>query len=81
MPGTRRVIAVLRGFGSRYSERACEIFLLREWLRNCYMRGGMFGELVKVSWHLARRNGREDARIILAALFYRVPLFRASLRA
>jgi glycosyltransferase involved in cell wall biosynthesis len=77
----RGALAVLRDFGSRYSDRACEIFLLRARLRYCYMRGGMFGELVKVSWHLARRNGRKDARAILGALLFQVPFLRASLLA
>jgi glycosyltransferase involved in cell wall biosynthesis len=69
-------LAVLRDFGSRYSERACQIYLLRARLRYCFMRGGMFGELVKVSWRLARQNGRKDARAILGAFLFHVPLLR-----
>jgi glycosyltransferase involved in cell wall biosynthesis len=74
----RGVLALLRDFGSRYSERACQIYLLRARLTYC-MRQGMHGELVKTSWHLARRNGRKDARIILGALLFQVPFLRASL--
>jgi glycosyltransferase involved in cell wall biosynthesis len=72
-------LAVCRDFGSRYSEQAREIFLLRARLKYCNMRGGKLGELVKISWQLARRNGRNDARTILGTLLYQVPLFRASL--
>jgi hypothetical protein len=73
-------LAVLRDFGSRYSERAREIFLLRARLVYCTIRGDMLGELLKACWHLARRNGKEDARAILGALLYdQVPFLRASM--
>jgi glycosyltransferase involved in cell wall biosynthesis len=72
-------LAVLRDFGSRYSERAREIYFLRARLKYCNMREGMLGELVKTSWHLARRNGRKDARMIVGAFLFRVPLLRPSL--
>jgi hypothetical protein len=71
-------LAVYRDFGSRYSERAREIFLLRARLKYCNTNEGMLGEFIRTSWHLARRNGREDARMILGEFLFRVPLFRAS---
>jgi glycosyltransferase involved in cell wall biosynthesis len=71
-------LAVIRDFGSRYSERAREIYLLRARLKYCSMQG-MLGELLKASWHLARRNGRQDARMILGVLLFRLPFLRPSL--
>lgn len=72
-------LAVYRDFGSGYSERAREIWLLRARLKYCTMQGGMFKELLKTCWHLARRSGRRDARTILGTLLFQVPFLRASL--
>jgi glycosyltransferase involved in cell wall biosynthesis len=71
-------LAVYRDFGSQYSERAREIWLLHARLEYCLMRGGMFGDLLKTCWHLARRSRGKDARMILGALIYQVPFLRAS---
>jgi len=72
-------LAVHRDFGSRYSERACEIYLLRARLKYCNMRGRMLGEVLRVSWRLGKLHGRKDARTILGSLLFQVPLLRPSL--
>lgn len=69
-------VAACRDFGSLYSERAAEIFLVRARLVYCKVHGGMYGELVRQAWRLAKLQGSKDARAILGALLFQIPQFR-----
>jgi glycosyltransferase involved in cell wall biosynthesis len=69
-------LAVHRDFGPRYSSAAREVFLLRSRLAYCRVRGGALGELLKVSWRLAKLRGATDARTIAGAILYQIPPLR-----
>lgn len=69
-------LAVWREFAPGYSAQAAETFRLRSRLVYCKVRRGRSGELLRVSWQLARLRGIAEARSILGALLFQIPLLR-----